>query len=133
MVPIPQFKVNQLVNQLVGNRYHVLRSDKLIVYALLGAFIVLTFGFAVLLVKANDLPSLVPLYYSLPWGEERLVHAPMLAILPGSALLLLAFNLLWMAFFYEKEPLLSKLLAVTSGLIAFLSTYTLIRIIFLIA
>ena len=133
MVPIPQFKVNQLVNQLIGSSYHALRSDKLIVYALLGTCIVLTVGFAVLFVSANNLPSFVPLYYSLPWGEERLVRASMLAILPGSALLLLAFNLFWMAFFYEKEPLLSKLLAVTSGLIAFLSTYTLIRIIFLIA
>lgn len=129
MVPIPQFKVNQLI----GSRYHALRSDKLVVYALLGTCIVLTAGFAVLLVMANDLPSRVPLYYSLPWGEERLARASMLAILPGSALLLLAFNLCWIAFFYEKEPLLSKLLAVTSALIAFLSTYTLIRIIFLIA
>lgn len=129
MVPIPQFKVNQLI----GVSYHNLRNDKLILYALFLTFIILIAGFVLLFVKIGDLPSLVPLYYSLPWGEERLASASLLIILPGSALLMLVFNLYWMAFFYEKEPLLSKLLAVVSALIAFLSTYTLIRIIFLIA
>lgn len=128
MAPIPKFNINQALK----SSYQTIRADKLMVGAIAATALTLAIGFVALFVFAHQLPSKVPLYYSLPWGEERLVTPLTLIILPGSASVMFVVNLVAMLWFSQKEPLLSKLLSVASVFVAFLSIYTLVRIMLLV-
>lgn len=77
-----------------------------------------------------QLPPQVPLFYSLPWGEEQLASPLLLLLVPGSVLAIIFFNLISTAFFPE-EKLLLRTLSLTSLLCVFLGLFALIKIILL--
>lgn len=86
----------------------------------------------VLIFKWPQLPPEVPLYYSLPWGEEQLTSPYALLILPLSCLLVFLLNSFLTSLLLEKEPWLCRILLFTGVIFSFLSTVALIKIIFLI-
>lgn len=86
----------------------------------------------IIVFKWQKLPSEVPLYYSLPWGEEQLVTPLSLFILPLTSFFVFIFNFFLASIFLEKEPWLCRVLILTGIIFSFLSMFTLIKIIFLI-
>lgn len=128
MEPTVKLKVKQFVKQ----SYWQLRADKLTLYPLILTVFFIVASLLILFLKASALPSQVPLFYSLPWGEERLTKAFMLVLLPVSSGVIFFLNVLSAAYFYEKEILLSRVLIICASFISFLSFYTLMRIVFLI-
>lgn len=64
------------------------------------------------------LPPSVPLYFTLPWGEARLAPKPMLYILPIITLILIVFNLGLGRLSDKLSPLLPRVLAVSTVVIA---------------
>lgn len=86
----------------------------------------------IIILKFPSLPPEVPLYYSLPWGEEQLTSPLNLTILPLSSLFAFLINFYLAGVFFEEEPWLSRLLILTGTAFSFLSLFTLIKIIFLI-
>lgn len=119
--------------QFFSKTYSRFRSDKAILYSTIASFFLIFTSFLLLYFKASDFPSQVPLFYSLPWGKERLVSPTLLLILPGASFAVFIVNTFFAAVFFEKENLLSKILVFSSVFILFLSFYTLIRIVFLIS
>ena len=87
----------------------------------------------VLLLKVQTLPLQVPLFYSLPWGEQQLTKASMLWILPLSSFLCFMLNIHLGMLFWAKERLLSIILAWSNVLITVIASLALIKIILLIA
>jgi hypothetical protein len=87
---------------------------------------------AVLVWKFGDLPSQVPLYYSLPWGESQLASASSLFLLPTFSIFLLFINHLFAITFSKKIPLLSRLLISMSLVVSLFSLITLLQIVSLI-
>ena len=85
----------------------------------------------VLLFSWLRLPPEVPLFYSLPWGEEQLVSPFFLWFLPGSSLTLVFFNFAFASYFSD-DKLLTRVLMVTATLYSLLATIILFRIINLI-
>ena len=83
--------------------------------------------------KFIQLPPQVPLYYSLPWGQSQLTNASYLFLLPTISIVVLFIDNLFAVSWFKNQPLLSRFSIITSLLISFFSTYTLINIIFLIA
>lgn len=83
--------------------------------------------------KFIQLPPQVPLYYSLPWGQSQLANASYLFLLPTISIVILFIDNLFAVSFFKNQPLLSRFSIITSLLVSFFSTYTLINIIFLIA
>lgn len=79
----------------------------------------------------DSLPPELPLFYSLPWGQDQLVSPQHLYLLPLISLLVLLLDLFFILFL-AKLKLLSLVLLLSSFSFCFLSTYTLIRIINLI-
>jgi|SRR5581483_4423669 len=75
------------------------------------------------------LPPQVPLLYSLPWGEGRLVAPIWLAVLPGISAGLLTVNFFGSALLHEV--VLTRILSSTAFLVALLTLLTLTKIIFL--
>lgn len=78
------------------------------------------------------LPPLLPLFNQMPWGEERLgtkieIFLPFLVTL--SFFSLNFFLTLW---FYEKMPLVARILSITSVFVCVLSFIFVVRIIQLI-
>ncbi|MGB9637169.1 MAG: hypothetical protein ACPLY7_00010 [Microgenomates group bacterium] len=89
---------------------------------------------AVILVKFNLLPAKVPLFYSLPWGDEQLVPKSWLFLIPFLSLVLAFIHFFWAKFLQKKDdPFFSFVLLGTSLLFALLGTLTLIKIVFLVS
>lgn len=66
----------------------------------------------------GSLPPTVPLYFTLPWGEARLAPKLMLYILPSITLILIVFNLGLGRLSDKLSPLLPRVLAVSTVVIA---------------
>jgi hypothetical protein len=64
------------------------------------------------------LPQNIPLYFSLPWGEARLAPKIMFMSLPGISLLLSMINLFLGRMATKLSPILPRVLAVASVVVA---------------
>ncbi|MFA7675948.1 MAG: hypothetical protein WCY28_00855 [Candidatus Shapirobacteria bacterium] len=95
--------------------------------------VLIIFQIIILVFKFNSLPTHVPLYYSLPWGENQLGAASSLFLLPTFSIVVLLINNLIATFFLKTIPLFSRLLTVFSLVFSFLSAISLTRIINLIS
>lgn len=94
---------------------------------------ILLFSLAFLILVFKNLPPWVPLFYSLPWGEEQLAKSDFLLILPLCSFLFGILNFSLAIFSFEHQSLASKILVWTNVLLAFLLTLTLVKIVFLIS
>ncbi len=77
----------------------------------------------------NKLPPFIPIFNQLPWGEQRLgtkstIFLPILIVF-----LVFVCNLILSSLSYEKMPLVSRILAVTSLTVSVLVFLFMIRII----
>lgn len=78
------------------------------------------------------LPPEIPLFYSLPWGEEQLASPWGLWGLLMGLLLLNLVNFILGSFFYRNYKYLSFLVWVATAVLTALGTLTIIKIILLI-
>jgi hypothetical protein len=95
--------------------------------------LLIIFQLLFLIIKFNDLPGQVPLYYSLPWGEGQLATAASLFLLPTFSIMILLLNNLIATFFLKITPLFSRLLTIFSLIFSLLSAISLTKIISLIS
>ena len=77
----------------------------------------------------SRLPLKVPLFYSLPWGEEQLVSKGMLWILPAGGLGIVVFNLLMAQFIFADEEIIGKIFVLSGLLVSLLTSYSLFQIV----
>ncbi len=89
-------------------------------------------SFIILGVTLRVLPPLVPLYYSLPWGEEQLVRTSQLFILPFTTLLVFIINFLLILFVANKDRFITLLILWGNCFIALIGAITLFKIILLV-
>ena len=88
-------------------------------------------GLAILLYWKH-LPPAVPLWYSKPWGEDRLA-SPWLLLLPmGIAIIVYAANMAIVVKNSAEHPMFARVLFLTSVLISCLSAFLVIRIVTLV-
>jgi len=109
-----------------------IRNDKVF----LGSFFLTLFLFIISLIYIillyNKLPPYIPLFNQLPWGYERLGTTIMI-FLPVITVLVIAIgNIILSSIIYNKTQIVSRILAATSFLIAFLSFLFTIRTVQLI-
>lgn len=95
--------------------------------------VLIIFQITILSFKFSGLPQQVPLYYSLPWGEDQLTSITSLFLLPTFSIVVLLINNLIANFFFKHIPLFSRLLVIFSLIFSLLATISLIRIILLIS
>lgn len=95
-------------------------------------FFFLIFSFSLFLFTLKKLPPRVPLFYSLPWGEEQLAPTIALFFLPLGMFLITVLNFFFIMAFLNKYSLAAKILTWITVSLIFLTTITLIKIIFLI-
>jgi hypothetical protein len=106
-----------------------IRGDKTAGLGFAGTFSIALVSLGFVLFFYNKLPTFIPIFNQLPWGEERLgtkstIFLPILIVF-----LVFACNLILSSLTYEKMPLVSRILAVTSLTVAVLVSLFMIRII----
>lgn len=95
--------------------------------------LVIIFQLGFVFLKFDDLPKQVPLYYSLPWGSQRLASAASLFLLPSFSIVFSLINNIIAAFTLQSIQVISKLLIVFSLAYSVLSMITLIHIVYLVS
>ncbi len=108
-------------------------NDLFIKRSILLFFLLFVLFIAIFILKFRDLPPQLPLFYSLPRGNEQLGNPIFLAILPLSALVIELVNIVISAYVYKKEALLSKILIVMGSFISLILFITFIKIILAIS
>lgn len=94
-------------------------------------FILLQLG--LLFLKFNDLPSSIPLYYSLPWGESQLASISALFLLPAFSVIIVLINSILALSLFSSIKLLARLLVIFSLIFSILTFIALFQIINLVA
>ena len=82
--------------------------------------------------KFSVLPSSIPLFYSLPWGELRLVSYTYIFLLPGFSILVAIINNIIAISYFDSIKVLSRLLIIFSLIFSFFSVISIIQIITLV-
>src|SRR3989344_248034 len=107
-------------------------NDKVILGSFSLTFILIFISFIYIILLYNKLPPYIPLFNQLPWGYERLGTTIMI-FLPVVIVMVIAIgNIILSSIIYNKTQIVSRILAVTSFLIAFLSFLFTIRTVQLI-
>ena len=80
----------------------------------------------------TKLPPQIPLWYSKPWGTERLASTYFLFLLPGSCIIFTLLNMILITSLTLDNLIYSQILSVGSVVISLLSMITLIKIVLLV-
>ena len=94
--------------------------DKTIRIGFAGAFIFCLFSLVFIVISYRSLPPYIPIFNQLPWGEQRLGQTPTILIPLLLGILIVFFNLIITSIIYSKYPLVSRILSITSIVIAIL-------------
>lgn len=80
----------------------------------------------------RQLPPLVPLWYSKPWGNERLVTPLYLLIPIAASIFIYATNIFVANKIASDHPMFARVLFLTSALVSIISTIIVIKIVTLV-
>lgn len=82
-------------------------------------------------INLDRLPPKLPLFYSLTWGDNQLVPASQLVILPLAATLIMLINLVLSWHLHSSQLLLKRLLVISSFIITLMTFITVVKIVYL--
>lgn len=85
-----------------------------------------------LIVNWKNLPPKIPLWYSRPWGEERLAHPLFLILIPLTAIMVYGVNRTLTATIASEHPLFGRVLSLVSLLVSLYSCIIIFRIVTLV-
>ncbi len=117
---------------MVAESSQRLRQNTIIRWTMYGAIFSSFIGIILILVSFHSFPPVVPLWYSRPWGLDRLTSPYWLFILPLSSLLWNTINSLLSASLIAEYLVFSQILSIGSFVISVMSLITLIKIILII-
>ena len=115
------FSIRETVEILVPDKFG--RAGYLIAFLLIIAMV------GIITSLLRSLPTVVPLYFTLPWGEARLAPKLMLYLLPLMSLFFGFFNLALGKISAKLSPLLPKVLAVATTIVTCMIAISLIGIV----
>ena len=93
----------------------------------------LTLEVVTFIVAYNNLPPVVPLFYSRPWGESQLAKTYLLFLLPFLTLLFILINNFIKFRFFKGNEFIDKLITYYNLSTIFITTFIFIRIILLVS
>jgi hypothetical protein len=103
------------------------KGDKIIKWGLTTVVAILVLEIAWIALFYFSLPPVIPLFNQMPWGESRLGAKPAIFLPTMITLAFLMLNFSLITRLYEKIPLVSRMLCVTTLLIALLSFIFIIK------
>lgn len=111
---------------------HNIRSDKITSrgFILSIFFIILTSVF--ILLSYKNLPPFIPVFNQLPWGTQRLTQTTGIFIPVIIFIFIFLFNLILSSLVYSKNPLVARMIAAITLIIAVINLLFTVRIILLL-
>jgi hypothetical protein len=109
------------------------KQDKFFVWSARIGIVVQLFCFLLLLWKWAKLPQVVPLFYSLPWGDQQLGHPLSLLLLVCSISFFYVVNTLFALVIFNTSKYLSHMLLIATTIITILTAITLVNIVWLVS
>lgn len=107
--------------------------DELIKKSIILTLVIFFLFTIILALKLKDLPPQLPLFYSLPRGNDQLGNPILLLILPLSSFLIEIINTLISAYLYKKEILLARMFAIIGSFISVVLFISFIKIISIVS
>ena len=108
-------------------------SDKLALRGFFISFILMLFTILYILINYSNLPPFVPIFNQLPWGNDRLT-TPLGIFIPTVIFaFVFLFNIIFTSVVYNKNPLIARMVAAVTLILAFMNFLFIIRTIMQIA
>jgi hypothetical protein len=104
-------------------------SDKLASRGFLISFLFMLFTLLYILVSYHNLPPFIPIFNQLPWGNDRLATTAGIFISTVIFGLIFIFNLIFTSLVYNKSPLIARMVAAVTLILAFMNFLFIIKII----
>jgi hypothetical protein len=104
-----------------------IRNDNITQKSFFSSILIIFLSVAYILFYYSNLPPFIPLYNQLPWGEQRLASTSGILIPSLIAFIIFIFNIILSSIVYKKIPLISRMLSITTLLIAILTFLFIIR------
>jgi hypothetical protein len=104
-------------------------SDKLALRGFLISFLLTLFTVVYILLSYHNLPPFIPIFNQLPWGNDRLTATPGIFIPTIIFGLIFIFNLIFTSIVYSKSPLIARMVAAVTLILAFMNFLFIIKII----
>lgn len=104
-----------------------IKNDRILVRFFGASFIIFILTIGYILLVYGKLPPVLPIFNQLPWGDQRLGTTQAIFLPDLLVFLILIVNLTISGIIYPKTPLLSRMLAVTSFVVSFLTFLFIIR------
>jgi len=107
-------------------------SDRFIRFALISAFGLFLIQSVLTTLLYKKIPTLIPFFNNMAWGEERLAPKVLLVVLLFLYIFIIITHNILAERFYEKYPLLSRIVSAISVLFVALGFFAFIKILFLV-
>lgn len=107
-------------------------TDKFLLWFVVLAAIAVLMQFVMIGLSWKNLPPLVPVFYSKPWGTDILVKPIYLLILPGFSVFVLLLNLILSLTISAENRFLNRIFAFSSLFVCFAILFDIFKIITLI-
>lgn len=106
-------------------------AEKWLTWPIGASAILLLVGIVLTAFKTRSLPPEVPVFYSKPWGEERLAARQFLWLLPAIGALVIILNTILVKLFAPKIKFLAQVISISLFVLIVLIFLTLVKIILL--
>lgn len=107
------------------------KQDKPIFFSNIFALIFSALVFIIFFINRPNLPSQLPLFYSLPWGDNYLADLNQFLTLPFISVLIILLNIIISWHLHKSQSLLKRILSFCSLAITILTLITAVKIIYI--
>lgn len=114
-------------------KFRTLHTNAIIMWCTILTCFSIVLSVTLLIWAWDKLPTQVPLWYSKPWGEDRLTSPSWLFLLPGATCIWYIINTLLSIHVTKDHLVFSQILSLSSLLIGSFSFVTLFMIIWIIS
>lgn len=110
-----------------------IKADKIGRFGFLTACVLSLLTFFYILITYKNLPPFIPIFNQLPWGEQRLGITAAIFIPFSFDWLIIILNLFIFVLIYRKMPLLARMLAITTFIVALLTFLFVVKTVILVS
>ena len=104
-----------------------IKADKLAFRGFLISLLLTFLTCLYIAVNYNNLPPLIPIFNQLPWGDNRLTPTIGIFIPIIVFIVIFIFNVLFTSIVYSKSPLIARLVAAVTLILAMMNLLFIIR------
>jgi len=109
------------------NLINNIQADKLAFRGFVISFLLTLLTLLYILISYAQLPPLIPIFNQLPWGDNRLTPTIGIFIPIVVFIIIFIFNILFTSIVYAKNPLIARLVAAVTLILAMMNFLFIIR------